>query len=330
MRKASVAAFFLTAMLSFSLVGCGEPNVNQVVGQLQSVQNSLTSYKSAAYMTVHIQDTVQRYYVETWYQAPNLYRIALGNENKEISQIILHNATGIYIISPGSKRVIRFQGEWAEKQGHLYLYHSLLSKIISTENPGYRFKDQVASFNLPADPLNPMVSTQKIELAAGTYAPKQVTLYDKENHPVITMSYVSFQKGVAFAPDAFSTDQATTLKSVEMPVSAVEQGFGVIDPTWVPTADTLQQETEQGGVVYVRYDGSSPFTIAESRLTGGGIALGAGSLLTLYGIPAVVVGSGHLHQLYWMNHGVQFQLTSRMSVPDMVRVASSMIDETGK
>lgn len=323
-------AFLFTLWLGLALVGCGPLSATQMVKQLQSVQSSITSYKSTAFMTVHIQDGIQRYYVETWYQSPNLYRIALGNENKEISQIIIHNAQGIYLISPGVKRVIRFQGDWAEKQGHLYLYHSLLGKIVAAAEPQYSVKDKVVSFTVPTDPLNPLISSQKVELEAGTYAPKQIILYDKEKHPVITMTYLTFQKGVAFNAGAFSPDQATTLKAVEMPVSTVEQGFGVIEPTFVPASDSLEGESEQNGTVYVRYAGPQPFTIVESRPQPGGLDLGAGQMLTLYGVPAVLIGSGGVHQLYWLHHGVEFQLTSDMKVSAMIQVAASTLGDYGK
>ncbi len=329
-RTKNWVAFLFTLWLGLALVGCGQLNATQMVKQLQSVQSGMNSYKSTAFMTVHIQDGIQRYYVETWYQAPNLYRIALGNENKDISQIIVHNAQGIYLISPGVKRVIRFQGDWAERQGHLYLYHSLLSKILAVAEPQYSVKDKVVSFMVPTDPLNPLISSQKVELEQGSYAPKQIILYDKAKQPVITMTYLTFQKGVTFDAGAFSPDQATTLKAIEMPVSTVEQGFGVIEPTFVPTNDSLEDESELNGTVYVRYTGPEPFTIVESRPQPGGLDLGAGQLLTLYGVPAVLIGSGGVHQMYWLHRGVEFQLTSDMKVSDMIQVAASTLGDYGK
>ena len=317
-------------MLGAALVGCGQLGAAQVVKNLQTVQSNLTSYKSTAMMTVHLQDAVQRYYVETWYQAPNQYRIALGNDAREISQIIVHNAQGIYIISPSAKKVIRFQGDWAEKQGHLYLYHSLLNRIVSIANPGYSVRDKALTFTLPADTLNPLVATQQIVLDQGSYAPKRVVLFNKDKQPVITMEYLSFQKGVEFRPNAFTPEQATTLQSVEMPVSAVEQGFGVVEPTWVPGGDAMADETENNGVVFVRYDGGAPFTLAEQRPAGGEVSLGAGSLVTLYGVPAVITGGAQVHQLYWFNQGVEFQITSRMPLPELIKVAASTVETMGK
>ncbi len=312
------------------LAGCGQAGVAQVIQRLQNVQSSLTSYKSSAIMTVRLQGAVQKYFVETWYQAPNQYRIALGHDAKDISQIILHNTQGIYIISPSTKKVIRFQGDWAERQGHLYLYHSLLGRIVSAASPDLSNRDKALVFTVPADPVNPIVSTQQIVLDPSSYAPKQVVLLNKDKQPVITMDYTSFQTGVSFAPNAFTPDQATSLQSVEMPVSAVEQGFGVIEPTWAPGNDAVTNESEANGVVFIRYDGNMPFTLAEQRPGTGSLSLGSGSLLTLYGIPAVLTGAGNLHQMYWLDNGVEFQLTSRMSVPDLIRVAASTVQTMGK
>ncbi len=329
MRRKNWAALLLTVSLALVLSGCGQ-SATQTAKQLQEMQKSLTTYKTEAFMTVHVQGVVQRYYVETWYQAPNLYRIALGNENKDISQIILHNAQGIYIISPSTRKVIRFQGDWAEKQGHMYLYNSLLSSIISAAKPEYSVKDKVVTFVVPTDAQNSLVTSQKIELDQTTLGPKQVILYDKAQRPVITMNYISFQKGVHFPTNAFSPDQATTLKSIEMPVSAVEQGFGVIEPTYIPHNDSMEDEADQNGVIFVRYAGAEPFTLVETRSSAGSLELGAGKLLTLYGVPAVLTGSTGVHQLYWLQHGVEFQLTSHMPVASMTKVAASMVDDSGK
>ncbi|MCI0183725.1 MAG: hypothetical protein OWR52_01825 [Acidibacillus sp.] len=330
MRRKNWAALLLTVSLAMILAGCGQMSATQMAKQLQDVQNGLNTYKTEAFMTVHVQDAVARYYVETWYQSPNLYRIALGNENKDISQIIVHNAQGIYIISPSTRKVIRFSGDWAEKQGHMYLYNSLLSQIISAVKPDYSVKDKVVTFVLPTDPQNSLISSQKIELDQTTLGPKQVILYNKDQRAVITMNYISFQKGVQFPANAFSPEQATTLKSIEMPVSAEEQGFGVIEPTYVPQNDQMEDEAEQNGIVFVRYDGMSPFTLVETRPSAGDIELGEGKLLTLYGVPAVLTGSAEVHQLYWLQHGVEFQLTSHMSVASMMKVAASMVDDSGK
>ncbi|MCY0876268.1 MAG: hypothetical protein OWT28_08375 [Firmicutes bacterium] len=330
MLRRNWIAFVLTLGLGMTLVGCGQPSATQVVRQLQSLQSNLTSYKSTAMMTVQVQGTAERYFVETWYRAPDQYRIALGNENRDISQIILRNNQGIYIVSPGIKKIIRFQGDWAERQGQLYLYNALLSRIVAASEPSYTTRDKVVTFELGAESINPSVETQRIELAQGTYAPVQVTLLDKKKQPLITMTYLSFDRNVNFPANAFSTDQATTLEPIELPVSAQTQEFHVIEPTWVPQSDTVADETDAGGIAMVRYDGPHPFTLVETRPTSAGQDLGSGQLLTIEGIPAVLLSQGNVHQLYWLYGGLSFALTSRMSIEDIVQVASSTITDMGK
>lgn len=323
-------AFVLTVGLGLVLSGCGEPGVTQVVRQLQTVQSQLTSYRTTAMMTVQVQGAPERYYVETWYQAPNQYRIALGNENREISQIILRNDRGIYILSPGNKKMIRFQGDWAERQGQLYLYNAMLSRIVAASEPTYSAREKMITFEMSGDSINPMISTQKVELAEGSFAPVQVVLYDKQKQPLITMNYISFQKGVTFPADAFSTEQSTTLQPIEVPVSAQEQGFGMIEPTFLPGGDVLRDESDRDGIVMVRYGGSDPFTLIETRVAAAGLDLGSGQLLTVGGVPAVMLDDGGLRQLYWVHNGVEFQITTRMSEADILQVAGSTLSDLGK
>lgn len=322
-------AFLLTLSFGLILAGCGQPSVTQVVRQLQTVQSQLTSYKSTAMMTVHVQGTVERYFVETWYQSPNQYRIALGNENHEISQIILRNDRGIFILSPGAKKMIRFQGDWAERQGQLYLYNALLARIVAANQPAYSTREKIVSFEMGAESINPLISTQKVELTAGTFAPVQVTLFDKQKQPLITMTYLTFHQGVSFPANAFSADQMTSWQPIELPVSAPVQEFAIVEPGYVPGTDAVMSESETAGVVMVRYDGSAPFTLVEAHPTVS-TDLGNGQMLTVEGVPAVLVEDGHVSQLYWLHDGIEFQLTSRMAIEKMVQVASSTFGDLGK
>lgn len=320
----------LTLLFGLVLTGCGPFGGARVVKQLQTFSQTLQTYQSTAQMTVTGAGATQQYFVETWYEAPGRYRIALGNDNKEISQIIVHNEKGTYLITPGAKKVIRFQGSWAEQQGQFYLYQALLNDIVASDPLRYRQDKNTLIFSLKPGGIGPFATSEEVKMDRKTYYPQSLVFYDKLQKPVLSIRYTSFKKGVTFRQNAFSPDQTTTLKALEWPVSATQQGFGVIEPSWIPARDTLQDESEKNGVVFIRYNGASPFTIIENRPQGGDVDLGPGQLLTLNGLPAIWTGAGAVHQLYWVNQDVEYTMTARMNQADFLRVASSTVDIGGK
>ncbi len=330
MQKRVYFSTGLTLLLGIALTGCGPFGGARVVKQLQSYSQNLQSYQSTAQITFNEAGGSQQYDVETWYAAPDRYRIALGNDSKEISQIILHNDKGAYLITPSAKRVMRFQGDWAERQGQLYLYQVLLNDIVNSDPLRYRQDKTTMTFFLKPVVASPFAATEEVRLNRQTYDPLSLTFLDQQQKPVLSVRYTSFKKGVTFRQNAFSPDQTTTLKALELPVSASQQGFGVIEPAWIPARDTLQDEVDKNGVVLIRYSGSSPFTLIENRPQSGAVDLGRGQLMSLNGLPAVWVGSGFAHQLYWTNQNVEYTMTSKMNLPDFLHVAASTVDNGGK
>ncbi len=330
MQKKVYWSIGFTLLFGGLLAGCGPLGSSGMVKQLQNFSQSLHTYQSTALMTVNGVGASQQYYVETWYEAPDHYRIALGNDNKEISQIIVHNEKGTYLITPSAKKVIRFQGNWAEQQGQLYLYQTTLKDIVATNPLHYRTEKESITFDWKPVSVSPYAAVEQLSMDRKSFFPQSLVFLDKQQKPVLSIRYTSFKKGVTFRPSAFSSEQTTTLKPLEWPVNASQQGFGVIEPSWIPARDTLQDESEQNGVVFIRYNGAKPFTIIENRPKSGAIDLGSGELLTLNGLPAIWTGNGAAHQLYWINQNVEYTMTSKMKRSDFLHVAVSTVDSGGK
>ncbi|MCY0870192.1 MAG: hypothetical protein OWT27_06345, partial [Firmicutes bacterium] len=177
MRRRHFAGLVAIVALGAILTGCGQPSQTTVIRQLQQAQTNLSSYRASAVMTVALGARVERYYVDTWFKAPDLYRIALANDAHEVSQIILHNGRNVFLISPGTRRVIRFQGNWAARQGQMYLYHALIARLLSESEPAYRLRDGIFTFTLAGTPGNPLIRAEKVQLADKTFAPVKLELF---------------------------------------------------------------------------------------------------------------------------------------------------------
>ncbi len=124
MRK--ISGWILAMGLVVGLVaGCGAPSKNQVTSKLQTQAEKLetVNYQSEAKMTVQMDNGSQTYYIHTSYESPDVYKIELGDANKNINQVIVRNGNGMFVVSPSLQKVFRFNGNWAQNQGDIYWVH---------------------------------------------------------------------------------------------------------------------------------------------------------------------------------------------------------------
>ncbi|HEU4962748.1 MAG TPA: DUF4367 domain-containing protein [Bacilli bacterium] len=314
-------------VLSLALFGCGTRDQETVMKDLAQVQKDLTSYQSQATMTVTANNTTQKYSIETWYKAPNFYRIALGNQQKEITQVIVRNEEGIFVVSPQLKKSFRFKGDWAENQGHVYLYHAVLDRILKAKETDFDTAEGKYIFTLNMEPENPLVAKQQITLADSNYAPKQVALLDKNKNAVVSVDYESFKTGVEFKDDAFTPEAAMTLAPEDAtPVMAGAKDFGIIEPRYVPSGVKLAEPRETKNSILLQFQGDTPFSIIEERPAAKVASLSEGELVDLWGNTGVITGqAGDYRSLHWIHNGVEFSLTGKMAVDEMVKIAQSMI-----
>lgn len=333
MRKSFVLLMTAILVLSFGLAGCGKRTQENVVKDLQGVQKSLKSYQSKAIMTVETPQSTNKYYIETWYQAPHNYRIALGNENKEITQVIIRNDDGIFVVNPQLKKSFRFKGDWTENQGgHVYLYHAMIDRILEEKDKKFIVKDGAVQFDLPMVPDNPLITKQKITLDDKKLYPKQVVLLSKEEKPIVTVNYEDFKTGMNFKKDVFTPEAAMALAPNSTPVMAGKTDFGVIEPSYLPKGMVMKDMKQIDGAMYLVYkdDAGKTVTLVERRPSPGTYPLPQSQVMDLYGTPAIVTGSGDVKTMLWTYQGIEFSMTSALPVQEMSRIAQSTMGTTGK
>lgn len=340
MRKLTMVILAL-GLAGGLVAGCGTPNEQSVATKLETQVKGLdaSNYHSTAMMTVQMDNSSQAYYVETWYESPTVYKIALGDANKQIHQIIVHNDNGMFIVSPSLGKVFRFNGNWAQNQGHIYLYNELLQQIVAGKDVKMNKTGNTYSFQLPVAPSSDVVSTEQIDLDATTFRPQQVTLLDKNAKAVVTLKFLSFATGMKFTQDDFNP-QAMISSSQNAKTTMAESGgdqantgesFAYVDPTQVMGDKLEQMVYADNEDVVLRYVGTHDFTLDEWRPNAGVDGIPNASLVDLLGVPGIYSGSGQAHQLTWINNGVEFALTSNnLSMDQMQAIAMSTFGQVGK
>ncbi|ADG04989.1 LolA family protein [Kyrpidia tusciae] len=330
MRRIRAALWTVVCVLLWMVVaGCGRTE-GSVLNDLRNLRDSLKHYRSVAVMNVKTQGLEQVYHIETWYQAPSYYRIQLADSRGQVQQVVIRNDQGIYIVSPPLKKSFRFNGDWADNQGHLYLFGSVIDRILQSPSRTYTREKGTVTFDLTMKPDNPLIGKQRVILDDRTLYPKQIAFFDRQGRELVTVQFQQFDPGATFKSSDFDPQQALALGPKDEPTWA-SGPFGVIEPTWLPQGWSRTEVQDSGGTVILRYRGGAEgLTLTEAHPIRTETALpGRAELWDLFGVPAVVT-EGNVRTMYWTRDGVQFAMTGSLPPEDMARIAISTFEASGK
>jgi outer membrane lipoprotein-sorting protein len=208
MRRRIIGIAALALLMTFVLAGCGGKNADSIVKDLDQVVSKMESYQGSGTMTLYTGQLPQKYKVEVWYQKPDYYRISLTNEKRDITQIVLRNNEGVFVLTPQLHKSYRFQSDWPKNQGQVYLYQTLIQSIsmdnsrqFTTDKDAYVFDVMAANYQ------NGSFARQKIWLDQNSYAPKLVQVTDTNANVMVEVKFDTFKFGTKFENSAFDMNQ---------------------------------------------------------------------------------------------------------------------------
>ncbi|OMF56462.1 DUF4367 domain-containing protein [Paenibacillus sp. FSL R5-0766] len=221
----------MVLVLSALLAACGKKDAAAVVKDLNEVVGEMESYQGAGVMTLHTGDTPQQYKVEVWHQKPSYYRIALTNAKKDVTQIVLRNDEGVFVLTPSQNKSFRFQSNWPDNQGQVYLYETLIRSITGDTTRQFADEKESYVFDVAANYNTHALVRQKIWLNKSDYAPKQVEVSDSNANVVVDVKFDSFKFGAAFEKDAFDMQRNMTAATKEGGQTGTDSGVTPAEQT---------------------------------------------------------------------------------------------------
>nr|WP_274364232.1 MULTISPECIES: outer membrane lipoprotein-sorting protein [unclassified Paenibacillus] len=355
----------LALVMAMLLAACGgSKDAAGVVSDLEKLSGKLDSYHAEGTMLVNTGQQPQEYGVSVCFQNPHYYRIALTNKEKDITQIVLRNDDGVFVLTPHLNKSFRFQSDWPKNQGQAYLYETLVQSIVNDEDRQFAVDGDSYVFDVMANYQNASLVRQKVWLNQKNYAPKKVVVTDGDANEMLSVQFTSFTFDQKFEKDYFDMQRNMDSASIAtMPVFAddhdhaggvmshtsddadtaaavqeqASKSFGIIYPSYLPegVAEKSVSETKVGedkGVL-LRYTGEYSFAIIESP------AQNEQTVSSMFGTvvdvdlgPTVGVLIGEqMKTLLWTYDGVDYRLMAGgMPYAEMVKVAQSTIDQPGK
>jgi outer membrane lipoprotein-sorting protein len=265
-------------LLCFSLVlaACGTKDAESVVKELDKVVNSMESYQGSGTMTLRTGQQPLEYKVEVSYQKPQYYRIKLTNEEKDITQIVLRNDDGVFVLTPKLNKVFRFQSDWPQNQGQVYLYQTLIQSILVDNSRQFVIDDNAYVFDVMANYNNGSLARQKIWLNKSDYKPVQVEVSDTNAAVMVEVKFDKFDFGPKFDKAVFETEAnmnaAPSSQSTEEPTMTLPDGDGSNAGSGNATNGNASVNANEDGAAP---DNSGNQTEEDSAVTGDDAATGA-------------------------------------------------------
>ncbi|TWI54040.1 LolA family protein [Halalkalibacter nanhaiisediminis] len=330
MRKAIWFAA-LGLLLSVILVGCGEKTQEDIMTDLEKKLTEMTGYKAASTMTLETGNEPQTYEVDVWHQTKSYYRVALKNQNKDQSQIILRNDDGVFVLTPALNKSFRFQSDWPTNSSQVYLYESLVQDILMDPERTFQATEDHYVFQTNTNYQNKNLSTQEITLNKKDLTPAQVKIMNTDLEVLVQLDFTSFEWNSSFNDGDFDMERNMTgAQMAEEPAMAEPmEALTVYYPMYTPDGtefDSSQTiEAETGQRVVLQYMGEQPFTLIQEQSQ---VVPAATPMSVSQGEPVdlgFTIGVMTDESLMWSYNGVDFLLASAtLDTEEMMAIARSV------
>ncbi|MFC7441637.1 LolA family protein [Laceyella putida] len=340
-RKAWLSLIVIA--LALSMAGCGTKDAKDVVSDLSQRSEEMESYISHGKMTIQSGKEPQEYDIEVWYKKPHFFRVAIKNIKKDVTQILLRNEQGVYVLTPHLKKSFRFQSDWPYSGGQVYLYQTVIQSIIDDNERIFKAGNKEYQFEVVAKyPFNQHAHKQRIWFDH-RLNPQKVAVLGETNEELIKVEFDRFEEDASFDNDAFDMQRnlekipqgdKTSLAAIAKP-SAKQAEVETVLPEYVPQGSHLQSEqtiqTPQGPVVVMRFKGDKSFTLTERhpQALEAGLPL-MGKPVELAGTVGVLLEMGERKRLTWTEDGVDYELIGNLPVDELVQIANSTYNQPSK
>ncbi|HET7626912.1 MAG TPA: outer membrane lipoprotein carrier protein LolA [Bacillales bacterium] len=325
-------------LLIMALAACGQKSQEDVTDSLRKKLDHLKSYKAEATMKLYAGEKPSTYDVEIWYEKPDHYRIYLKNKKQHLSQMILKNDEGVFVLTPQLNKSYRFQSEWPENGSQWYLYESLVRDILNDPEPSFERADGTYVFTTKTNYKHSDLQKQKISLTQKDLKPVRVKIMDPNEKVVVDMKFNNVKFNTEFDDGAFDLKRNMTSAKLEVPAMAGEQkketAMTVYYPENLPDKTKLSAtrvNTDDGKKYVFEYSGDHPFTLIEEPSQAWTEAV---EPATAQGTPVNLgFAIGHMtdHSIEWTYDGTDFFLASKeLSKRQMIDLARSVMARQAK
>ena len=318
-------------LLSVLLIAaCGNQSKEDVMKDLSNKWGSVNGYELDATMEIKTGSEPRIYDVNVWHTKPDFYRVKVTQQGEDVTQMIVRNKEGVFVVTPSLRKTYKFQSEWPKQNSQPYLIGALGEDLLADQNVTMEEDDNNYIFKAATrNNHKSVMPSQVITVDKKTKLPKTVSVLNEAGEEQIRITFSKVDLGTQHKEEEFATDKFTEQNN-STTGSVDQEQFQVYYPLlqWEGTILAEEQKVVEDGIerVILTFSGEKGFTLMEQP-----IVYDEESTVPVFapGDPAdlgFTIGAITDNSISWEQNGVSFFLaTNNLTREEMIEVASSVI-----
>lgn len=329
------------------LSACGTASQEKVLKKVNGKWAETNGYELNASMEIKSGGEPRNYDVTVWHTKPDFYRVEVVESGKDVSQMIVRNADGVFVVTPTLNKMYKFQSDWPNKNSQAYLIGALAEDLAEDKN--LVMKEEEKSYIFEAATRNSYKNSmphQVITVDKKTLLPTSVVIMNDVKEEQIRITFKKVKLGVQHAAKEYAVEQFTEKDDAkgEQATPTEKDGQQEQDDkeavgaeveyeefqTHYPVVNWAQLSNEkvvqEAGMerVILTFDGEKPFTVMQQPVTKESTMLP----VSTSGDPVdlgFTIGAITDTSISWEKDGIEFFVaSSKLTREEMIEVATSM------
>lgn len=324
-----VIAFIVLLLSVLVIAACGSQSKEDVLKDLSNKWTNVKGYELDATMEIKTGSEPRVYDVNVWHTQPDLYRVKVTQQGEDVTQMIIRNKEGVFVVTPSLRKTYKFKSEWPKQNSQAYLIGALAEDLLADQNVAMEEDENNYVFQAATrNNHKSVMPTQKITVDKKTKLPTSVSVMNEAGEEQLLITFSKINLGMEHKEEEYAVEKFTE-ESGE--TGAIEpQEFQVHYPNlqWEGTTLVDEQTIVEDGTerVILTFEGDKPFTLMEQPIT-----YDEDSTVPVFapGDPAdlgFTIGAITDNSISWERDGVSFFLASEsLTREEMMEVAASVI-----
>lgn len=329
------------------LAACGSQSKEDVLKDLDKKWNNVKGYELDATMEIKAGSEPRLYDVNVWHTEPDLYRVKVTQQGEEVTQMIIRNKDGVFVVTPSLNKTYKFQSDWPKQNSQAYLIGALAEDLLADDKVEMEEDDNNYIFTAATrNNHKSIMPTQKIIVDKKTKMPDSVSILNEaeEEQMVITFKKIdlnSQHKESEYAVENFTDKEKKNTaetdkdenedKDKESNNTDFQTFYPVLD--WENTTLIDEQKVTEGDVqrVILTFEGDKAFTLVQQP-----IVYEENAMVPVFapGDPAdlgFAIGAITDNSISWESDGMSFFIASgNLTQEEMIEVAASVTESSMK
>lgn len=322
----------LLLMYVLVLTACGKASQEDVVDKAHEKWNDTKGYEIQATMEVRTGTEPRTYDVVVWHTKPDFYRVTVKEQGEEVTQMIVRNEEGVFVVTPALQKSYKFQSDWPKGNSQAYLIGGLAEDLkedetatMTEQEDAYLFEVATRNHEKTALPI------EQIEINKKTMLPTRVSLLNEalEEKVVVTFDEVTLgtkRQASEYAVEKFSEKEEKLATTADIVKKDFQTYYPILNWTHTKLVDEkkFSEDDNEAQRVILTFEGEKSFTLFQQpALTTASLVpvTSPGDLADL----GDTIGAVTDHSISWEKDGISFFIAStQLSREEMMEVAMTV------